>query len=64
MIMLDVNFKIKGDLIGLSSEVTSLTNEMVTLDDGSERTYSNGTTFLAVDTRDLYILYNHKWYKL
>lgn len=64
MIVLDVNFKVKGDLIGLSSEVTSLTDETVTLDDGSKRTYSNGTTFMAVDTGDLYILYNHKWYKL
>ena len=62
--MLDVNFKIKGDLIGLSSEVETLTSETVTLDDGSTRTYTDGTMFMAVDTGDLYILYNHTWYKL
>ena len=62
--MVEANFNIKGDLIGLSAEVAMLTNEIITLDDGSQRAYNDGTTFLAVDTSDLYILYKQKWYKL
>ena len=62
--MVEANFNVKGDLIGLSAEVSMLTSEIITLDDGSQRAYIDGTTFLTVDTGDLYILYKQKWYKL
>lgn len=62
--MVEANFNIKGDLIGLSAEVAMLASEVITLDDGSQRAYNDGTTFLTVDTGDLYILYKQKWYKL
>lgn len=62
--MVEANFNVKGDLIGLSAEVAMLASEVITLDDGSQRAYNDGTTFLTVDTGDLYILYKQKWYKL
>lgn len=62
--MVEVNFKVQGDLIGLSSEVVNLTGKTVTLDDGTTHECNNGATFLAVDTSDVYILYNTTWYKL
>lgn len=62
--MIETNFNVQGDLIGLSSEVANLTSNTVTLDDGTEHICNDGTTFLAVDTSSLYILYNNKWYKL
>lgn len=62
--MVECNFNVLGDLIGLSGEVASLTGNTVTLDDGTEHVCENGTTFLAVNTSDLYILYSGTWYKL
>lgn len=41
------------NLIGFSSEAESLGND-----------YDEGTTFLAVDTGDIYILYHSEWHKL
>ena len=35
--MVEANFNVKGDLIGLSAEVSMLTSEIITLDDGSRR---------------------------
>ena len=32
--MVEANFNVKGDLIGLSAEVSMLTSEIITLDDG------------------------------
>lgn len=55
MKMKKVNFNVLADYIGLSSEVASLpTDEDV----------ADGSTFLAVDTGDMYILYQKIWYKL
>ena len=62
--MVETLFKKQGDLLGLSTEVESLTGSTVTLDDGTERDCEDGTTFLAVDTGAVYILYKEKWYKL
>lgn len=62
--MIEANFTVQGDLLGLSSEVSNLTSSEVTLDDNSMRKYKDGTTFFAVDTGDLYILYKDNWYKL
>lgn len=62
--MIEANFTVQGDLLGLSSEVSNLTGNEITLDDNSKRKYKDGTTFLAVDTGDLYILYEENWYKL
>lgn len=62
--MIEANFTVQGDLLGLSSEVSNLTGSEITLDDNSKRKYKDGTTFLAVDTGDLYILYKENWYKL
>ena len=54
--MVEANFNVKGDLIGLSAEVSMLTSEIILLDDGSQRAHNDGTTILAVETGDLYIL--------
>lgn len=62
--MIECNFNVEGDLLGLSSEVANLTSDEVTLLDGSVHKVVDGSTFLAVDTGDLYILYQGIWYKL
>lgn len=56
MKMKKVNFNVQADYIGLSSEVASLPTD--------EDNCVDGSTFLAVDTGDLYILYQGTWYKL
>lgn len=62
--MIEAKFTLQGDLLGLASEVSSLTSGTVTLDDNSTHEVKDGTTFLAVDTGDVYILYKERWYKL
>jgi len=49
----ELNFAVCWNLIGTSAEIESLQTD-----------YDEGTTFLAVDTGDVYILYQSKWYKL
>lgn len=61
--MIEANFTVQGDLLGLSSEVGRLGGNEITLDDNSVRAYSDGTTFFAVDTGYLYVLYNKTWYR-
>lgn len=51
--MKELNYASCWNLIGTSSEVASLKTD-----------YDEGTTFLAVDTGDVYILYQKKWNKL
>ena len=46
-------YKNPWDMIGLASDVATLGTD-----------HENGSTFLAVDTGDLYIFYNDKWYRL
>ena len=53
--MKKINFNVLADYIGLSSEVSSLP---------IDEDVADGSTFLAVDTSDLYILYQGTWYKL
>lgn len=56
MKMKKVNFNTLADYIGLSSEVANLPTD--------ETECTCGATFLAVDTGDMYILYEKTWYKL
>ncbi len=51
--MKELNFSVAWNIIGLAAEIASLSTD-----------YEEGSTFLAVDTSDVYILYQHKWYKL
>lgn len=51
--MMERNYASCWDMIGLSNEVATLKTD-----------YDEGSTFLAVDTGDIYILYQKKWYKL
>lgn len=62
--MIEANFNVQGDLLGLESEASKLVSDTVTLDDGTEHKCNDGTTFLAVDTGKLRILYNKTWYIL
>lgn len=62
--MIEANFNVQGDLLGLESEATKLAGNTITLDDGSEHKCNDGTTFLAVDTGKLRILYKNTWYLL
>ncbi len=51
--MKELNYSACWSLLGLSSDVASLSTD-----------YEEGTTFLAADTGDLYVLYQNLWYKL
>lgn len=51
--MKELNYASCWNLLGLSSDVATLKTD-----------YDEGTTFLAADTGDVYILYQNKWYKL
>ena len=51
--MKELNYASCWNLLGLSSDVENL-----------ETDYDEGTTFLAADTGDVYILYQKTWYKL
>lgn len=53
IMMMERNYASCWDMIGLSNEVATLKTD-----------YDEGSTFLAVDTGDIYILYQKKWYKL
>ena len=51
--MKELNYSSCWNLLGLSTDVPDLKTD-----------YEEGTTFLAADTGDVYILYQSKWYKL
>lgn len=51
--MMERNYASCWDMIGTSAEVATLSTD-----------YDEGSTFFAVDTGDVYILYQKKWYKL
>lgn len=53
IMMMERNYASCWDMIGLSNEVATLKTD-----------YDEGSTFLAVDTGDIYILYQKTWYKL
>ena len=61
--MVAVNFTVEADLIGLSTEIEGVTGNEVTLDDGTLYEVTDGSTFLAVDTSQLYIFYRDTWYE-
>lgn len=51
-------------LAGHTSEVANLPTTAIKMDDGMQFHAACGSTFLDVDTGDVYLLFDGAWYKI